>query len=47
MKLLIDQNVILDYLEGRAPLTDATENIIEDKRDFANSPVPVLPPMNS
>ena len=30
MKILIDLNVILDYLEDRAPFADEAENVIED-----------------
>ena len=30
MKILVDLNVILDYLEDRAPFADAAENVIED-----------------
>lgn len=33
MKLLIDLNIILDYLEDRTPFADAAENIIENKRN--------------
>ena len=33
MKILIDLNVILDYLEDRAPFADEAENVIEDKRN--------------
>ena len=31
MNILIDLNVILDYLEDRAPFADEAENVIEDK----------------
>lgn len=31
MKILIDLNVILDYLEDRAPFADEAENVIENK----------------
>ena len=31
MKILVDLNVIRDYLEDRAPFADVAENIIEDK----------------
>ena len=31
MRILVDLNVILDYLEDRAPFADVAENIIEDK----------------
>ena len=33
MKILIDLNIILDYLEDRAPFADEAENVIEDKRN--------------
>ncbi len=33
MNILIDLNIILDYLEDRAPFADAAENIIGDKRN--------------
>ena len=33
MNILIDLNIILDYLEDRTPFADAAENIIENKRN--------------
>ena len=31
MKIFIDLNIILDYLEDRSPFADAAENVIADK----------------
>ena len=31
MKILVDLNVILDYLEDRAPFAGEVEDVIEDK----------------
>lgn len=33
MKILIDQNIILDYLEDRAPFADEAERILESEKN--------------